>query len=52
MMALETGAERKSEEWLQLLGSVELRFGKTWPADFGLEAVSEAVRITQHMISP
>ena len=43
MMALETGAERTSEQWHQLLGSVGLRIEKIWSTDYGLEAVIEAV---------
>ena len=43
MMALETGAERTSEQWHQLLGSVGLRIERIWSTDYGLEAVIEAV---------
>ena len=43
MMAIETGAERTSEQWHQLLGDVGLRIEKIWSTGSGLEAVIEAV---------
>ncbi|KAL9610087.1 MAG: hypothetical protein Q9167_005196 [Letrouitia subvulpina] len=43
MMALETGAERTSKQWHDLLGSVGLRIEKIWSADGGIESVIEAV---------
>ncbi|KAL9043528.1 MAG: hypothetical protein Q9214_003288 [Letrouitia sp. 1 TL-2023] len=43
MMALETGAERTSKQWHDLLGSVGLRIEKIWSADGGLESIIEAV---------
>lgn len=42
MMALETGAERSSKQWHDLLGSVGLRIEKIWPSGFGVEKVIEA----------
>lgn len=43
MMALETGAERSSKQWHDLLGSVGLRIEKIWPSGVGAEKVIEAV---------
>ena len=42
MMALETGAERTSRQWHDLLASAGLRIEKIWSTDFGLESVIEA----------
>ena len=42
MMALETGAERTSQQWHDLLGSVGLRIEKIWPSQVGLESLIEA----------
>ncbi|KAL9607897.1 MAG: hypothetical protein Q9167_007235 [Letrouitia subvulpina] len=43
MMALETGAERTSKQWHNLLESVGLRIEKIWSAETGLESIIEAV---------
>ncbi|KAL8930414.1 MAG: hypothetical protein Q9208_000598 [Pyrenodesmia sp. 3 TL-2023] len=42
MMALETGAERTSRQWHDLLASAGLRVEKIWTTDYGLEGVIEA----------
>ncbi len=42
MMAIETGAERTSRQWHDLLASAGLRIEKIWPTAYGLEAVIEA----------
>ncbi|KAL8895757.1 MAG: hypothetical protein Q9207_008026 [Kuettlingeria erythrocarpa] len=42
MMAIETGAERTSRQWHDLLASAGLRIEKIWPTAHGLEAVIEA----------
>ncbi|KAL8771748.1 MAG: hypothetical protein Q9209_002939 [Squamulea sp. 1 TL-2023] len=42
MMALETGAERISKQWHDLLASVGLRIEKIWLTEGGLESVIEA----------
>ncbi|KAL8665819.1 MAG: hypothetical protein Q9202_001941 [Teloschistes flavicans] len=42
MMALETGAERTSKQWHNLLASACLRIAKVWSGDRGLESVIEA----------
>ena len=42
MMALETGAERTSQQWHDLLGSVGLRIDKIWPSKAGPESLIEA----------
>lgn len=42
MMALETGAERTSKQWYNLLASAGLRIVKIWSGDRGLESVIEA----------
>ncbi|KAL8735675.1 MAG: hypothetical protein Q9166_000844 [cf. Caloplaca sp. 2 TL-2023] len=46
MLALETGAERTSRQWHELLASVGLRIEKIWSTDFGLESVIEAELVT------
>lgn len=43
MMAIETGAERTSKQWYDLLGSVGLRIEKIWSTETGLDSVIEAV---------
>ena len=42
MMALETGAERSSRQWHDMLASVGLRIEKIWSTDAGLDSVIEA----------
>ncbi|KAL8785941.1 MAG: hypothetical protein Q9213_003090 [Squamulea squamosa] len=42
MMALETGSERTSKQWHDLLASVGLRIEKIWSTDVGLDSVIEA----------
>ncbi|KAI4286159.1 MAG: hypothetical protein L6R38_000141 [Xanthoria sp. 2 TBL-2021] len=42
MMALETGAERTSGQWQDLLASAGLRIEKIWSTNAGLESVIEA----------
>ena len=42
MMALETGAERTSQQWYNLLESVGLRIENIWPSQVGLESLIEA----------
>lgn len=42
MMALETGTERTSQEWHDLLGSVGLRIQKIWSSKVGPESLIEA----------
>ena len=43
MMALETGAERSSKQWHDLLASVGLRIEKIWPSGVGADGIVEAV---------
>ncbi len=42
MMALETGTERTSREWHDLLGSVGLHIEKIWSSKVGPESLIEA----------
>lgn len=42
MMALQTGAERTSRQWHDLLKSAGLRVVRIWSSDYGLESVIEA----------
>ncbi|KAI4279366.1 MAG: hypothetical protein LQ337_000289 [Flavoplaca oasis] len=42
MMALETGAERTSRQWHDLLASAGLHIEKIWSTEIGLESVIEA----------
>ncbi len=42
MMALETGTERTSGQWHDLLASVGFRIEKIWSTNAGLESVIEA----------
>jgi hypothetical protein len=42
MMVLETGTERTSQEWHDLLGSVGLRIEKIWSSKVGPESLIEA----------
>lgn len=46
MMAIETGSERTSSQWHDLLKSAGLRIEKIWSTDFGLESVIEAELVT------
>ncbi|KAL8714436.1 MAG: hypothetical protein Q9220_001769 [cf. Caloplaca sp. 1 TL-2023] len=43
MMAIETGAERTSTQWHELLSSIGLHVEKIWSTGAGLESVIEAV---------